>query len=78
MNLRLNPICGHDLRGWILLRLGYETMLRRAELCVFRFENSEVLPKGKAALPLRFSKTGQFGLGKLLPVGAELLADIER
>jgi site-specific recombinase XerD len=77
----LLAVCRDDRRGLrdtILLRLGYETMRRRAELCAFRFEDLEVLPNGKAALHLRFSKTDQFGLGKLLPVSAELLADIKR
>jgi len=77
----LLAVCRDDRRGLrdrILLRLGYETMRRRAELCAFRFEDLEVLPNGKAALHLRFSKTDQFGVGKLIPVSTELLADIEQ
>jgi site-specific recombinase XerD len=72
--------CGGGQRGLrdrILLRLGYETMRRRAELCKFQFEDLEVLPNGKAALHLRFSKTDQFGMGKLIPISAELLEDID-
>lgn len=53
-------------------RLGYETMHRRAEMCSFRLEDLEVLPNGRAALHLRFSKTDQMGLGKLIPISPEL------
>ena len=64
------------LRDRVLLRLGYETMRRRAELCSLKFEDLEILGSGKAALRLRFSKTDQFGVGKLIPISPGLLADI--
>lgn len=63
-------------RDRLLLHLGYETLRRRAELCSFRFEDLEVLPNGKAALHLRFSKTDQYGDGKLIPISPALLAEI--
>jgi integrase len=78
---KLLSVCDGSSRGLrdrLMLRLGYETMRRRAELCGLRFEDLEVLPNGKAALRLRFSKTDQCGVGKLLPVSDELLADIRR
>ena len=66
------------LRDRVMLRLGYETMRRRHELCSFRFEDLEQLPSGKAALRLRFSKTDQYGAGKLIPISDVLLGDIQR
>ena len=51
-----------------MLRLGYETMRRRAELCRFRFDDIERLLNGRAALRLRFSKTDQLGQGKLIAI----------
>lgn len=68
-------MCGDDDRGVrdaVMLRLGYETMRRRSEMCSFRFEDLEVLPNGRAASRLRFSKTDQMGLGKLIPISPEL------
>ena len=59
-------------RDRVMLMLGYETMRRRSELCAFAFDDIESLPKGKFGLRLRFSKTDQFGDGKLLPMSAEL------
>ena len=55
-------------RDRVMLLLGYNTMRRRSELCNFRFEDIESLPLGRTAIRLRFSKTDQFGEGKLLPV----------
>jgi integrase len=73
--IALLAVCGNHNRGirdQVMLRLGYETMRRRAELCFFRFEDLEVLPSGKAALHLNFSKTDQMGQGKLIPISGEL------
>jgi integrase len=73
-------VCGADDRGLrdaVMLRLGYETMRRRSELCGFRFDDLEKLPNGRAALRLRFSKTDQLGQGKLIPISQDLLALIE-
>lgn len=75
--LRVCDTSTHGLRDQLLLRLGYETMRRRSELCAFRFEDLEVLPDGRAALRLGFSKTDQYGLGKLIPISSDLAATIE-
>lgn len=66
------------LRDRIMLRLGYETMRRRSELCRFRFEDLELLPNGRAALRLLFSKTDQYGGGKLNPISTVLHEDIKQ
>ena len=63
-------------RDRVMLLLGYNTMRRRSELCNFRFEDIESLPLGRTAIRLRFSKTDQFGEGKLLPVSPEVIAAI--
>ena len=67
--------CDNSIRGLrnqVLLRLGYETMRRRSELCAFKFEDSCQAPNGKPAIRLNFSKTDQFGAGKILPISQEL------
>jgi integrase len=60
------------LRNQVLLRLGYETMRRRSELCAFKFEDICQAPNKKPAIRLNFSKTDQFGTGKILPISQEL------
>ena len=60
------------IRNQVLLRLGYETMRRRSELCAFKFEDICQAPNGKPAIRLNFSKTDQFGTGKILPISREL------
>ena len=60
------------LRNKLLLRLGYETMRRRSELCAFRFEDISQAPKGKPIIKLNFSKTDQYGTGKVIPISNEL------
>jgi integrase len=67
--------CDNSLRGLrnqVLLRLGYETMRRRSELCAFKFEDICKGANGKPAIRLNFSKTDQFGTGKILPISQEL------
>ena len=66
------------LRNKVLLLLGYETMRRRSELCEFRFEDLMVLPTGKYAINLRFSKTDPYGYGKLIPISDTLYKLIKR
>ena len=61
------------IRNQVLLRLGYETMRRRSELCAFRFEDIDRAPNGKPIIRLNFSKTDQFGTGKVIPISEELL-----
>jgi len=76
---QLLNICSDDLKGQrdrVMLLLGYETMRRRSELCSFRFEDIEVLPHGRTAIRLRFSKTDQYGEGKLLPISNDLVQAI--
>ena len=60
------------IRNQVLLRLGYETMRRRSELCAFKFEDIDHTPKGKPIIRLNFSKTDQYGTGKVLPISEEL------
>jgi len=61
------------IRNQVLLRLGYETMRRRSELCAFEFEDVDCAPNGKPIIKLNFSKTDQYGTGKVLPISEELL-----
>jgi len=70
-----NSIMG--IRNQVLLRLGYETMRRRSELCAFKFEDICQAPNGKPAIRLNFSKTDQFGTGKILPISRELFDLLE-
>ena len=73
--------CDNSLRGLrnkFLLRLGYETMRRRSELCAFKFEDICKGANGKPAIRLNFSKTDQYGAGKVLPISEELLELIEK
>jgi len=66
------------LRNQVLLRLGYETMRRRSELCAFKFEDIYQAPNGKPGIKLNFSKTDQFGAGKILPISQELFDLLEK
>jgi len=65
-----NSIMG--VRNQVLLRLGYETMRRRSELCAFKFKDICQSLSGKPAIRLNFSKTDQFGSGKILPISKDL------
>ena len=67
-----------SLRNQVLLRLGYETMRRRSELCAFKFEDICQAPNKKPAIRLNFSKTDQFGTGKILPISPELFDLLEK
>ena len=72
---KLLEVCDNSIAGQrnkVLLHLGYETMRRRSELCSFRFEDLVLHPNGKVAIKLNYSKTDQFGAGKLLPVNKGL------
>ena len=71
-----NSIMG--IRNQVLLRLGYETMRRRSELCAFKFEDICQAPNGKPAIRLNFSKTDQFGTGKILPISQKLFDLLEK
>jgi len=65
------------LRNQVLLGLGYETMRRRSELYAFKFEDICQAPNRKPAIRLNFSKTDQFGTGKILPISRELFDLLE-
>ncbi|MDC0403872.1 tyrosine-type recombinase/integrase [Porticoccaceae bacterium] len=71
-----NNIIG--IRNQVLLRLGYETMRRRSELCAFKFKNVDHAPTGKPIIRLNFSKTDQYGTGKVLPISKELMTLLEK
>ena len=47
-----NSVMG--IRNQVLLRLGYETMRRRSELCAFKFEDVCQAPNKKPAIRLNF------------------------
>ena len=49
-------------------------MRRRSELYSFKFENNCQATNGKLAIKLNFSKSDQYGSGKLLPISQELSA----
>ena len=73
--------CGNSIRGLrnqVLLRLGYETIRRRSELCAFKFEDICQPPNRKPAIRLNFSKTDQFRTGKILPISQELFDVLEK
>lgn len=65
-------------RNELLLRIGYETMRRSAEICSFRFEDLIKLPDGRHALLLRFSKTDQEGEGRIISISDLLARRIHR
>jgi integrase len=71
-----NSIMG--IRNQVLLRLGYETMRRRSELCAFRFEDLTNAPNGKPIIKLNFSKTDQYGAGKVLPISVDLVILLQK
>ena len=48
-------------------------MRRRSELCAFKFADIDSAPNGKHIISLNFSKTGQYGAGKVLPISEELI-----
>ncbi|MDC1319506.1 tyrosine-type recombinase/integrase [Litorivicinus sp.] len=54
-------------------RLGYGTMRRMSELCAFKFEDICKGANGKQDIQPNYSKTDQFGTGKILPISQELL-----
>ena len=66
------------IRNQVLLRLGYETMRRRSELCAFKFEDIDCAPNRKPIIRLNFSKTDQYGTGKVLPISKESLNLLEK
>lgn len=57
-----------DLRDQVLLRLGYETMRRRSEICGFTFDDLTEIPRKGSAIRLVRSKKDQEGASKLIPI----------
>jgi site-specific recombinase XerD len=79
--IKLKNICSDDivgLRNKLLLKLGYETMRRRSEICQFKFEDLQHLGNHKHALLLRHSKTDQYNQGKIIPISGELSGMISK
>jgi integrase len=68
--------CDDDARGLrdqVLLRLGYETMRRRSEICSFTFDDLTEIPRRGPAIRLVKSKTDQEGASKLIPISQGLV-----
>ena len=68
--------CGDStqgLRDQVLLRLGYETMRRRSEICDFTFDDVTDIPRRGPAIRLVRSKTDQEGASKLIPISKDLI-----
>ena len=61
------------LRDQVLLRLGYETMRRRSEICSFTFDDLTEIPRRGPAIRLVKSKTDQEGASKLIPISQGLI-----
>ena len=61
------------LRDQVLLRLGYETMRRRSEICGFTFDDLTEIPRRGPAIRLIKSKTDQEGASKLIPISHNLV-----
>ena len=61
------------LRDQVLLRLGYETMRRRSEICGFTFDDLNEIPRRGPAIRLIKSKTDQEGASRLIPISHGLV-----
>ena len=66
------------IRNEVLLKLGYDSMRRRSEICNFRFEDVDYAPVSKPIIRLIFLKTDQFGTGKVFPISKESLELIDK
>ena len=67
--------CADDTRGLrdqVLLRLGYETMRRRSEICSFTFGDVTDIPRRGSAIRLVRSKTDQEG-ASLISISKDLI-----
>lgn len=68
--------CDDDTRGLrdqVLLRLGYETMRRRSEICGFTFDDLTNIPRRGPSIRLLKSKTDQEGASKLISISQGLV-----
>ena len=61
------------LRDQVLLRLGYETMRRRSEICGFTFDDLTNIPRRGPSIRLLKSKTDQEGASKLISISQGLV-----
>ena len=61
------------IRDQVLLRLGYETMRRRSEICGFAFDDLTEIPRRGPTIRLVKSKTDQEGASKLIPISQGLV-----
>jgi len=74
---KLIAVTNNTLKGYrdrALLRLAYDSMRRRSELCVFEWQDLEITQDGAGILLLRFSKTDQEGFGKKIPITKETVS----
>ena len=70
----LIAVTDDTLKGYrdrALLRLAYDSMRRRSELCAFQWQDLEVMQDSTGVLLLRFSKTDQEGFGKRILLSKE-------
>jgi len=74
---KLITVTDDTLKGYrdrALLRLAYDSMRRRSELCAFLWQDLEITQDGAGVLLLRFSKTDQEGFGKRIPLSKETVS----
>ncbi len=74
---KLIAVTDDSIKGYrdrALLRLAYDSMRRRSELCSFKWQDLEITHEGSGILLLRFSKTDQEGFGKRIPLSKETVS----
>ena len=74
---KLIAVTDDTLKGYrdrALLKLAYDSMRRRSELCSFEWIDLEITQDGAGILLLRFSKTDQEGFGKRIPLSKETVS----
>ena len=74
---KLIAVTDDSIKGYrdrALLRLAYDSMRRRSELCSFQWQDLEVTQDGAGILLLRFSKTDQEGFGKRISLSKETVS----